>query len=578
MILILIISSIFAGEFDAQIEECQLDTAKEWSNNLNRCMTKSEVKTQGLSYKNCTELTSKEERDLCFWKEVEKHSKKGANVEDYNPLKDQAFNLITGAVQGSNLVWSGGSESNCMSLKVAAGCSLATMAKEIFVMQKAKKIISDSKAQYLKLVKASEDSDYDSQLLAYDTQIEHLKNMASFYEYRANLFKLSGACFTGASLFAGNDLWLGNNKCLSGEGASEDVDFKNAFMGNATGLKWLYKQISTPIGVMIGSLTHAGLSLSMANKSQDSGEYYEDMANKLTVVRKQFEDSVGKQCQTRDDISNLDCYCYISDGVKNPNRTNSQKCQNLWAQNDRNLWVASEDKTRLTSSGEKKGCVDTNGNYDANCDCRDFKDENGINACKKLSFSTASLGAIGTQLDVAQLESQLNSLFEGAVAASGLELTQAQSNALSEKTRAKILSMPKAVTKNDALPDLTSQDIEDFSKSLLSKGMQSYVDSARKSMAGLSNQEESLTKVKNEKESLKKVVGLKFKDSKKASTSISKKPSLAYSSGLGSEKALFYKKKKYKLGNADIVTRKDQSIWNVISNRYNKSAYSRLFE
>lgn len=587
---LLMTNASFADDFEAEKTACSEDSTKKWDNNLNRCMTRETVKNDLDAYRNCTLFEEKAKRDKCM-RDLVIEVSGNVKLDDAN-WDAVIMDTITTGISATNLFIRTKGKSPCLSLKVASGCGLAALAKDGYIILEAKKVIKENLASFQKKVEDSEN--YDTQLIAYQSQIDQLNSLSDFYYEKEKLHKLVAACYTVAAVATAADEVEMKLSCLDAtednvEAKSEEYDTEGLDGGASVAkvAKALFKDLKyyagTPAGVAVLSLMNTGWNLLKAKKLREQGDKANLLAKRAKVAKDQFITSMEKYCPNgNDDKNDLVCYCYI-DGEKNSSRTNSESCQGLWAQNERNLYAESSDKTAASSADTTKmGCITNVGEYDPSCQCRKFKDTQGNNACKKASFSSVQLGGLGQTMDITQLETDLNNITSGITSAQGFDLTSSQSSALGGTVRDSILKQIKLEDK-DGIKQATPNDLALAQKALLKKVSTQLSANPLQSNpieSSLSSIQEKLNNSDIEKKNVSEIKKLKLTGGK-GSLTTNKKEQFALNVGRGSskvEKYPSYMKKSYKTENADVVTNKDVSIFKVLSNRYYKSGFKRLFE
>jgi hypothetical protein len=152
--------------------------------------------------------------------------------------------------------------------------------------------------------------------------------------------------------------------------------------------------------------------------------------------------------EDREDPGKPNCYCYTPKNQKNPNRGNSQVCQNLWA----GPGVKFKNTNFASSTG--KMCIDSKSKADPNCACKK------TNTCLKASLSGLKGIAPGSLSMLTSGLDPLNNLTNGNSGNASLTAGSAQANAIRmkdlknkildsnglRKNKAKISKAEKALT------------------------------------------------------------------------------------------------------------------------------------
>ncbi len=613
-ILCLVMADIsFADEFEAQREACNKDSSRKWDLKLNRCMTSKDTKRDLNAYRNCTLFEKKADRDKCM-RDLVIEVSGDAKLEDTN-WDALLMDSISFGITVSNLSFQSKKVSPCISVKIGATCGGLAIIKTLYVMQKAKKETKENLASFQEKVKDKEN--YDTQVIAYQSQIDQLKSLAKYYDMKQKFNKLVAACYLGAAAATLADNVSMNQSCESvdetkeapventgvsstggGEAAAgtpaqqvekaeitSKVDANPSLGSQVASLgKSTWAFLKTPAGVAVLALTNSGWNLIKAKKLQEQGEKADLLAKRAKIAKDQFITAMSKYCPGgHEDKNNLMCYCY-ENGEKKTDRTNSRSCQALWAKNERNLFAESSDKTRASDdAGTKMGCLTQAGAFDPSCQCRKFKDTQGNNACRKTNFSTIQLGGLGQAMDIKQLEADLNNVASGITSAQGFDLTPAQSSAIGGNIRDQILKQVKIQDKNGLRP-ASSKDLAAVEKALLSgitRELAASPLSADPFDKDLQKIQKEVEATINGKKVAEETSKLKMTGGKGAGINNKKKQNFALNLGNSSsnvESYPEYMNKTYKTENADVVTNKDVSIFKVLSNRYYKSGFKRLFD
>ena len=145
-----------------------------------------------------------------------------------------------------------------------------------------------------------------------------------------------------------------------------------AAIGVGAGLalkKTILPFLKTPGGRATIGGVFFGWSLVMNNHAKSQEKASKNRADLLRKMKDDFKSASGaiNQCtsQDRNDPAKSQCYCYTSDGKRNPNRGNSKTCQQLFAGKDftlGNYYGSDADKMQ--------GCMDNKCSYDESCACK----------------------------------------------------------------------------------------------------------------------------------------------------------------------------------------------------------------
>ncbi len=120
--------------------------------------------------------------------------------------------------------------------------------------------------------------------------------------------------------------------------------------------------------IVLGGIL-AGWSYTMYAHAKKQAKISTERAELLRKMRDEFNQASGSinSCTSneRSNPANPTCYCYTSEGQRNPARTNSQVCTALFR--GRNL---TGKVTDTAANGAPKGCVSSAGQFDEKCTCK----------------------------------------------------------------------------------------------------------------------------------------------------------------------------------------------------------------
>jgi hypothetical protein len=658
-LLLLSVHSYAGDEFAAQKEACKEDVSRTWSTTMNKCIQKSQWVDNLKNYRSCTDKPTKEERDDCLYK-LTKEVTGDTDFDDFNSTSEIVMNALTGIVSAINWGMLDSKYSACTSLKMSSICGGAAVAKDFYINYKGKEATEDIKDDFLDKVKDKES--YETQVIAYQAQIDQMKSISGFYKQKATAHMVIGTCYMATVAVALYEaVQTADKSCLSqtsdgkgneltskeGDGALKDGEIgkletdqikanelandapqealggKSArqFNKDATkhnneireGLKegkfqelqtlkpeslfslfgesngaW-QQWTGTPGMLAVFNTMNFSWQMYLMKKSNEEADKADFIAKRVDIAKNQFVDGMSQYCPGgHDDKSNLLCYCYEM-GKKKSNRTNSRACQDLWASKDRQLFVRSSDKERGSQAKERVGCVNVNGQFDPNCQCRKFKDQQGNNACRKASFSTIGLGGFNEAINVAELQKSLDNISAGVGDPGPLNVSNDTLSAVGDALKRKAISNIKTKDENGKPKPMTLKEFDKLQNSFVEKGKKELAAGKSPTLFGKSlatSSKKAMDDIKKKSPIGKRDKGLQMEGGKGILAKKKKKKdevvSFNLDSGGNSTVQNFggsnYMDKTYNTGNADINNRKDVSIFKILTNRYNKSGYRRLFE
>jgi hypothetical protein len=348
------------------------------------------------------------------------------------------------------------------------------------------------------------------------------------------------------------------------------------------------KFLESPLGVgIVGSIGLVN-SLTLRSAAEDQVRDSEANIKKIEKLMAEFKDSFSNDCLAgRENVAVPQCYCFLDNGSKNSNRTNSKVCQDLWASQDYKIALSAGN---YSNNGELladvKGCVALNGKFDEGCKCKKMLDSKGSNACQKVS----SLGAINPSLGVGfvkssslpQMTDAINQLAQGNVSMRNLD---GKNMAIAFKKAADMNNkIYDAAAKGGGKFPLSVDEVQKMQDQMFSKKSMQALNSAfgSKSMTDISPPANSnLAKainavaIKTGLETSGTGKGLQKKSDAKEALNFNFNDSANANSGGNNVE---FMEKKYNFKNNDISKDTGASIFEIISHRYIESGLNKLFD
>lgn len=173
-------------------------------------------------------------------------------------------------------------------------------------------------------------------------------------------------------------------------------------------------KLITPEARAIFSGVMAGMTTIMAMHAGKQAEASEKRAEVLRKMRDEFKSAYGAihNCRSEDrsDPGKPECYCYTPDNTKNPNRTNSNVCQKLWA------GIDTTSGKYTASNANSKVCINNKNQADATCSCKTN------NSCMKVNLQSLKGGVgTGTFSMLSQAVDPVNKVANGSVDAANVD-------------------------------------------------------------------------------------------------------------------------------------------------------------
>jgi hypothetical protein len=174
----------------------------------------------------------------------------------------------------------------------------------------------------------------------------------------------------------------------------------------------LGEKLITPTGRAIFSGVMGGLSLLMAQHAGSQAEASEKRAELLRKMKNEFNQAAGAinacRSEDRNDPGKPTCYCYTPGNQRNNNRGNSAVCQKLWA------GISLKPTNYLSKTESGKICISNSNKADPTCACKQTK------TCMKVGMSGISGLNAGTMSMLGQSLAPLNGIANGSIDAANL--------------------------------------------------------------------------------------------------------------------------------------------------------------
>ncbi len=368
--------------------------------------------------------------------------------------------------------------------------------------------------------------------------------------------------------------------------ANNPAPQNNPNAGAGSGAQALGKMMGHPVGVAIVAGVGAALSGYMWKASADQEEQSEDNAKQVQAMIDKFSGTMAGFCpQGREDYNNPRCYCYTADGSKNSNRTKSETCQALWAQDDKNYFVAGSNYG-ANAAISTKGCMTVNGKYDQKCACKKLVNKKGENACMKVPATATTINGVQSALSTASLAKNINGITNGEFSAADLNAADLEKLAV----RAQKAKNQIALQVNDKLKKQNKQTIPSMNNKFVDKMIRATPKSVRDNMLA-TYAPLDLRNGRPDDDIFKQVLNKAVNEGNIQDTTVKggegihsgkKSGNNGFQLNLGDSgnsgnKVESFMEKEYKMNASDIVNRDDVPIWTIISNRYTVSGLKRLF-
>ena len=182
--------------------------------------------------------------------------------------------------------------------------------------------------------------------------------------------------------------------------------------------------IKTPAARAVLGAVLAGWSGVMFAHARKQKQVAEERAKLLRKMKEEFNIASGAinmcSAEDRSNTSKPECYCYTSEGQRNSNRTNSSICQKLWTGIN-----TTEGNYYGSTASSTKGCISSSGSFDSTCSCK------SSNSCLKASGTSGISGlSTGTFSMLSSPLSAIDSISNGTTDTATVNGDAAVSNAM----------------------------------------------------------------------------------------------------------------------------------------------------
>lgn len=598
-------------------DDCQGNTAKYWDNETNRCLNTEITERQREAYQQCEELPL-DERQACHERVasdatgVFQGDGQDAAADGSDNRADQTMSSAISGIYSLYLIISYWGQNHkaaeCTSKRIFNVASIANVVLDIYLKKKAEDEFDEMADGYEKETKEFFENDESGISQSYEAQhraFQYLKQeqelVASLAKKRAQAYMALGIAYTAALGFAIYEMVSPTAiPCINAGEANKDgtanTEQQSAIKeaGTDSTAQTPYGAVTgfggggSSAGIAIASGVMLGLNVKLMSAAKETESDAEDNAKKIQEVMDGFKQALADFCPNgREDLAEPRCYCYTESGDKNPNRTKSDICKNLWAEDEKSYMAGAGDYSKKT--GPAEGCMTVNNKYDADCRCKKMiNTETKQNACMKTNFGPALISGPFGNTALANTAGLLNRVPSGAnqfidqVGSSG-DLGAAKINKITDAILGKEAKKFGIPSTRDAFGRLADKAVKNTPKPLLQRyGGSSVRDLASSRRPKSANMEAAITKA-SKKAGLKKAFALSGgKGSLGLTKGKKRKGKYKFSwndSGNAGKVEEFNAadQPEYKYNQKQINDNDSVSLWEVISHRYSTSGMRRLF-
>ncbi|MBT3980359.1 MAG: hypothetical protein HOE90_03350 [Bacteriovoracaceae bacterium] len=303
-------------------------------------------------------------------------------------------------------------------------------------------------------------------------------------------------------------------------------------------------------------------------------------------MKNNFMRSVATGCKFRDDPSEPQCYCYTDTGGVNAERYQTPTCNSYLSELG---FGAASSYENVTGAGTL-GCMTNAASYDANCQCKNYKNSAGDTACHSVKNADLSM-AFGNADWLSYLANTSNGLTSGTLGAADIDSGQIGQTAkrmkkLSDKLTDKLNKTlasngQKPMDRDGLIRGMIGAQIRNAKRAIGSNPSSNPLFANASSLLPSDVNKKMADKIKAIDRKATSKLGYSTNKGKG-----SKKKGSGFSFGnfnMGSSKGKKGKvltglmKKNFKYKNADINKNPDTPIWKILTNRYHQSGLPRLF-
>lgn len=210
-------------------------------------------------------------------------------------------------------------------------------------------------------------------------------------------------------------------------------------------------QALTPEGRLAWALVLAGWTGIMYSHAAKQEKESKKRAELLLKMQAEFASASGAiytcKSEDRNDPGKPNCYCYTSDNQRNSSRGNSQICQKLWA------GINAKAGSYTAAAQGNRVCVNQNRQADATCACR------STNTCMKVSLKGVNGLGLGTMSVLGNGLVPLNKISDGSIDSANINEAALANQAAKMSDLVKKLESNPALKKNQAKTDKLKKDI-----------------------------------------------------------------------------------------------------------------------
>ncbi|MBD66976.1 MAG: hypothetical protein CME62_17375 [Halobacteriovoraceae bacterium] len=605
-----------------------------FSAQLNRCIMNQDTVEQKSDARNCEGLAG-DAYKKCFEENVAEQvgelESEGKIEKETKPKSKLFLPAIVTLGTAYLVVLKKDKISGCGSISgyLMLGGGVATLLGEFLAKKKYKSKLKKLEKKYKERLADDSLKEGDNierlnqnQIIAFDYQIDQERARASAHKARKTTYTLAFGLYTAATVAAIVEQFTiaGKNKTCNLSGKDKDAEVtqtdSSAEASPADPQATADAQTQDPQPAEEGALQDGAASEEIQTAANASRNIVERgfrtpfvraaLSGVLALYSKKVADKAGKHakeaeeraeaieelkanylatggagfayCSEADRRSptNAKCYCYTESGSKNMARENSATCQRVWNTNQ-NATPVELSKGLATTDEPTTGCLNSNGSFNSNCDCK-------VKKCTTFNGSL-NLGPLASVDGTKSMMDNAEGLSSGRLSAGDInEAGIARMAASMAKQKDKWAKDPKTAETMKKIKDLELE---------MGKGFRNAIATAAKpggALASLppnSSFGSALIEDPKKENELANILGLPSKNSKKEKSninrgSIKKENGLDFDFGSSPGGGVAMEDDTRDIMNKDFkvdsIHESDQgNIFKIIHNRYQTSGIKRLF-
>ena len=560
------------------------DSAYQWDGRRNLCVLKKTSSEAREAFQKCRSISDPDAQKACFEENRNRLVGEDATIVK-DPLEGK-LSTVTASVPmaffvvGAVTKKSANTRPGCLSKRIFKWASVAGIGAEAYIKLIASRKFKNLQKEYENL---KETDPYSMQVAAFKFLEDQQKEVSSLAGRQKNIYKTLAVSYVSSASVAALESMGPLTSCGGLSRASTPMQ------DDGPGVSKLINLLGHSPGIVIVSGVMTALYGTLAGGAARAEEKALENAKTVKEMRERFEKMYTSAgfCSSRKEREVPNCYCYTDEGKRDPLKTQSETCQKLWAFHDRNLFVAANNK-ELPSSEKptRKGCVNRQQQFDADCKCLRTVDERGENSCYKTLVTSEALQGLSSGENVQESLNDLNQITNGGLAGENVSGVDLNKRAAQADFRLKnILDKQEAFHKKKGLPSI-KKTLVSLNKSFKKNPPKLNLSSGPLGFKGSTspfvpkNLQTNIGKTLKENNDLKKAFTLG--NTSVAPSKKSRKAKSPFNESAADAPKIMdnFMKKNYDYSKSqnDITDFKDKSLWKIISKRYVETGLERLFE